>query len=539
MCMKKNNRLLRGVAAVLCLALMFLTMSGMAMATDMEAAPESTPEIVEAEPSATPEETPEPPPAEQVPDTQEPTPAPPETTETPQPEAEYALDADIPAGWHNAPVTVTVRIRDKNNAGWQKVEAALRETAERTDLTEQLVHDGLARYTVPDNGIVFFFVTDPYGTEHTLTLELRCIDLEAPVLRAGVSGALLRVEAADALSGMAGVYVNDELYTTLQNGEFSLRIDRNTRDSHFYIMGVDNAGNRTGYVVIANPFYEKETPAPSSTPEQHSTHCPADCDCRKPPSGNTGSSGNTGAGKPSNASGSTGKPTAAQTPAAAEPEKAQEPADTAAPVAIEKGTGFSQNGSAVTRDLLYDKHTNKQFIAVETRNGHTLYLVIDYDKPLDEDGERYETYFLNLVDESDLLALIDEDSAPVCSCKDKCEAGAVNTACAVCKNNMTECMGKEKVTEKTPEPDPTPDTTDSPDKDGGEKKSGSGLVVIVLLLLMAGGGALYWFKLRKKKPDTKGPVDLDDYDYGDEDEDEEYENEDDADEPEETEVADA
>ena len=522
MCMKKNNnRLLRGVAAVLCLALMFFTMSGMAMATDMEVAPagdapESTPEIVEAELPVTPEETP---------DTQEPAPAPPETTETPQPEAEYALDADIPAGWHNAPVTVTVRIRDKNNAGWQKVEAALRETAERTDLTEQLAHDGLARYTVPDNGIVFFFVTDPYGTEHTLTLELRCIDLEAPVLRAGVSGTLLRVEAADTLSGIAGVYVNDELYTTLQNGEFSVRIDKNTRDSHFYIMGVDNAGNRTGYVVIANPFYEKETPAPSPTPEQHSTHCPADCDCRKQSSGNTGSNGsNTGAGKPA----------AAQTPAA-EPAKAQEPAGTAAPVAIEKGTGFSQNGSAVTRDLLYDKHTNKQFIAVETRNGHTLYLVIDYDKPLDEDGERYETYFLNLVDESDLLALIDEDSAPVCSCKDKCEAGAVNTACAVCKTNMTECMGKEKATEKTPEPDPTPDTTDSPDKDGGEKKSGSGLVVIVLLLLMAGGGALYWFKLRKKKPDTKGSVDLDDYDYGD-DEDEEYENED---EPEETEVADA
>ena len=537
----KGRRLLRSAAAMICLAIMFLTMSGMAMATDMEDAPagdapESTPEIVEAEPSATPEETP---------DTQEPAPAPPETTETPQPEAEYALDADIPAGWHNAPVTVTVRIRDKNNAGWQKVEAALRETAERTDLTEQFAHDGLARYTVPDNGSVFFFVTDPYGTEHKKELTVSCMDFEAPRLRAGVSGTLLRVEAADTLSGIAGVYVNDELYTTLQNGEFSVRIDKNTRDSHFYIMGVDNAGNRTSYVVIANPFYEKETPAPSPTPEQHSTHCPADCDCRKQPSSNTGSSGNTGsngsntgAGKPSSTSGSTGKPAAAQTPAA-EPAKAQEPSDTAAPVAIEKGMGFSQNGSAVTRDLLYDKHTNKQFIAVETRNGHTLYLVIDYDKPLDEDGDQYETYFLNLVDESDLLALIDEDSAPVCSCKDKCEAGAVNTACAVCKTNMTECMGKEKATEKTPEPDPTPDTSDSPDKDGGEKKSGSGLVVIVLLLLMAGGGALYWFKLRKKKPDTKGPVDLDDYDYGDEDEDEEYENEDDADEPEETEDADA
>ena len=536
MCMKKNNnRLLRGVAAVLCLAMMFFTMSGMAMATDMEdapagGAPESTPEIMEAELPATPEETP---------DTQEPAPAPPETTETPQPEAEYALDADIPAGWNNAPVTVTVRIRDKNNAGWQKVEAALRETAERTDLTEQLAHDGLARYTVPDNGIVFFFVTDPYGAEHKKELTVSCMDFEAPRLRAGVSGTLLRVEAADTLSGIAGVYVNDELYTTLQNGEFSVRIDKNTRDSHFYIMGVDNAGNRTGYLVIANPFYEKETPAPSPTPEQHSTHCPADCDCRKQSSGNTGSNGNTGssgsntgAGKPSNASGSTGKPAAAQTPAA-EPAKAQEPAGTAAPVAIEKGTGFSQNGSAVTRDLLYDKHTNKQFIAVETRNGHTLYLVIDYDKPLDEDGDQYETYFLNLVDESDLLALIDEDSAPVCSCANKCEAGAVNTACEVCRANMTECAGKAA------EPKKEPETTPEPDPEPEKKSGGSGLLVVALLIVLAGGGALYWFKLRKKKPDTKGPVDLDDYDYGDEDEDEEYENEDDADEPEETEDADA
>lgn len=55
---------------------------------------------------------------------------------------------------------------------------------------------------------------------------------------------------------------------------------------------------------------------------------------------------------------------------------------------------------------------------------------------------------MNLVDESDLLALIDrEDSAPVCSCKDKCEAGAVNTACAVCKTNMTECMGNVELAE--------------------------------------------------------------------------------------------
>ena len=49
MCMKKNNnRLLRGVAAVLCLALMFLTMSGMAMATGEPDAADSAPEITDA-----------------------------------------------------------------------------------------------------------------------------------------------------------------------------------------------------------------------------------------------------------------------------------------------------------------------------------------------------------------------------------------------------------------------------------------------------------------------------------------------------------
>ncbi len=71
MCMKKNNnRLLRGVAAVLCLALMFLTMSGMAMATGEPDAADSAPEITDAviddtegaEESPVPEETPVSPP---------------------------------------------------------------------------------------------------------------------------------------------------------------------------------------------------------------------------------------------------------------------------------------------------------------------------------------------------------------------------------------------------------------------------------------------------------------------------------------------
>ena len=48
---------------------------------------------------------------------------------------------------------------------------------------------------------------------------------------------------------------------------------------------------------------------------------------------------------------------------------------------IEPGEGFSEEGNLVTRDLLYDEHTNKQFITVQTAGGNTFYIVIDYDKP--------------------------------------------------------------------------------------------------------------------------------------------------------------
>ena len=48
---------------------------------------------------------------------------------------------------------------------------------------------------------------------------------------------------------------------------------------------------------------------------------------------------------------------------------------------IEPGQGFSEEGGFVTRDLLYDENTNKQFITVQTSGGATFYFVIDYDKP--------------------------------------------------------------------------------------------------------------------------------------------------------------
>lgn len=178
---------------------------------------------------------------------------------------------------------------------------------------------------------------------------------------------------------------------------------------------------------------------------------------------------------------------------------------------VEPGEGFSEEGSLVTRDLLYDKHTNKQFITVQTSGGNTFYIVIDYDKPVDEDGEQYETYFFSIVDEADLLAAMEAAGmeVPACACTDKCMAGAINTDCPVCATNMTECVGVE------PEPVEDTEPVDDPEPEQPEDTDGNmGTILLILAIAAVGGGAGWYFKVYR--PKQQRATEAVEEDYGDE-----------------------
>ena len=175
---------------------------------------------------------------------------------------------------------------------------------------------------------------------------------------------------------------------------------------------------------------------------------------------------------------------------------------------ITPGEGFSEEGNLVTRDLLYDEHTNKQFITVQTAGGSTFYIVIDYDKPVDEEGEQYETYFLNMVDEADLLAAMQAAGGelPECSCADKCAVGVINTDCTVCAVNMGECQGK------APEPSPVVEPEPDPEPEQPKATGNGGMLLLALAVAVIGGGTGWYFKIyRPKKQQAADAAE----DYGD------------------------
>lgn len=201
------------------------------------------------------------------------------------------------------------------------------------------------------------------------------------------------------------------------------------------------------------------------------------------------------------------------------PPETEPPATTAptTPTTVTPVEPFTE-GNAIAKDLQFHANTNKQFITIETRSGEIFYIVIDYDAPVDEKSEQFSTYFLNKVDDADLMAILEDgNKVEVCGCIDRCYAGHVNTTCPICAKNMTECVGRE------PEPTEEPTTPATEPVKEPEKKSNSGVALAVPLMTVM-VGVMGWYFLKKKMPNpkTKGDTDLDDYDYGMDEDDEDY-----------------
>ena len=151
----------------------------------------------------------------------------------------------------------------------------------------------------------------------------------------------------------------------------------------------------------------------------------------------------------------------------------------------------------------------KQYILTQTVEVEVRYRT---ETRTDSEGNDYDVEVPYNYYEADLMALTEDgekaETPIVCTCTEKCQAGAVNTACPVCVKNLSECVGTEqKAAEPTEPENPEP-----------EKKSNTGAILAVLLILAAGGGAAVYFLVLKPKQGKKVPADLDDFDLEDEEE---------------------
>ena len=165
--------------------------------------------------------------------------------------------------------------------------------------------------------------------------------------------------------------------------------------------------------------------------------------------------------------------------AASEPVKETEP-EAAVPLTPE-------GNLTIVDDLEGEQAEDKQFITVKTKAGNTFYLIID------RAGKENNVYFLNLVDEADLRALMEEDG------------------------NLEPLPGEGAVpTVPEPEPEPTPEPeTEVEEPEPAESMNPTPIILVILILL--GGGGLWYFKLRKPKPSVKGSSHLDEYSFDDDD----------------------
>ena len=151
-------------------------------------------------------------------------------------------------------------------------------------------------------------------------------------------------------------------------------------------------------------------------------------------------------------------------------------------VVLEDNRTLTPTGNAQLLDDVTDNE-NLQFITVTARDGNVFYFVIDHG------AESENVYFLNVVDEADLNALIEKEETEVPE-------------------------------EPIPEPEVEKQDEDlEPIEDVEPKESEGnniGLIVILVIAVVTGIGG-YYYKVILPKKKLKDADDIEDFDFGDED----------------------
>ena len=142
--------------------------------------------------------------------------------------------------------------------------------------------------------------------------------------------------------------------------------------------------------------------------------------------------------------------------------------------------------------LVDDYHTNysdgsgQQFITLVSKSGNTFYLVIDRNAK----GQQ-TVHFMNLVDETDLLSLMEEDAADAYTAEKEAAAQA----------EQDKLKAEEEAKKAAEE---AASGTEQP-KENKVTKIASGFLGMVVLIALAAGGGFYFYRqqMQKKKAEKE------------------------------------
>ena len=133
----------------------------------------------------------------------------------------------------------------------------------------------------------------------------------------------------------------------------------------------------------------------------------------------------------------------------------------------------------------YSDGSGQQFITLVSKSGNTFYLVIDRNAK----GQQ-TVHFMNLVDEADLLALMEEEDADAYT--------AEKEAAAQAEQERKQADAKKAAEEAEVSGEEQP-------KENKATKIASGFLGVVVLIALAAGGGFYFYRqqMQKKKAEKE------------------------------------